>query len=331
MPPTIDNTSGAGGGQGMLAMLPAVGGMIGQAPGGGGQQQAAFNDMRQYNMQQALDKLQVKNQEQLTDYNQNAALQMWHNTNYGPQMQEMEKAGLNPALMYAKGGMGGTASVAPGSVSSSSPPVGGHEKYDSQGLGIQTALMGAQLKLMSAQADKAQAEADKTKGPDTENTQQNTKLQSSQEDLNKIQQEIQSGSKNDQIANIKLAYQNGVENLMQNVTKTNVTQDTSNAQITKINADAITAVLTNGLVQAKVDNTEADTLVKNEQVNKMINDIAQGWKQLSQQEQKIKLDGLMDQVQQMNSTDGHPILGISTYYHDKEKIAQQIAEILNHK
>ena len=61
---------------------------------------------------------QVKAQKQLTDYNAQKQLEMWEKTGYGSQKEQLERAGMNAALMYGMGGGGGqTNSVNAGSVS----------------------------------------------------------------------------------------------------------------------------------------------------------------------------------------------------------------------
>ena len=48
-----------------------------------------------------------RRQKELMDYQQKHQLEMWEKTNYPAQVQQMKKAGLNPALMYGQAGTGG--------------------------------------------------------------------------------------------------------------------------------------------------------------------------------------------------------------------------------
>jgi hypothetical protein len=52
--------------------------------------------------------LQQENQMELNMQGQQIQQDMWDYTNYGNQIKHMEKAGLNPALMYGMSGGGGT-------------------------------------------------------------------------------------------------------------------------------------------------------------------------------------------------------------------------------
>ena len=48
--------------------------------------------------------------------NYNYQMALFNSTGYGAQMEQMKNAGLNPALMYAKGGNPGQTNAQPGSV-----------------------------------------------------------------------------------------------------------------------------------------------------------------------------------------------------------------------
>ena len=76
-----------------------------------------------------------------------AAMDIWEKTNYKPQMEQLEKAGLNPGLIYGMGGAGGTLGGASGSVNSGTNQI--------QGMGIQGAM---QLALMKAQKENIEAD-----------------------------------------------------------------------------------------------------------------------------------------------------------------------------
>jgi len=63
---------------------------------------------RQNRAQMNLDNNQYQNQRLLNEQGRDIQMDIWNRTNYGAQVAHMKKAGLNPALMYAKGGQGGT-------------------------------------------------------------------------------------------------------------------------------------------------------------------------------------------------------------------------------
>lgn len=115
------------------------------------------NDKRQIRQQQKLQDMQESGQRRMMDYSMMKQMEMWENTGYGAQKEQMLKAGLNPGLMYGMGGGGGTTTGSPsGSVTGGSAPSGGGEMM---GMGIQ--MMNMQL--MRAQKENIEAQTEKTK------------------------------------------------------------------------------------------------------------------------------------------------------------------------
>ena len=80
----------------------------------------------------------------------------------------LKEAGLNPGLLYAKGGAGGTT----GGQSGGSASMGSAPQIQQIPMELSNAMMMyAQMELMKAEANKANAEADKTRGVDTSKAQ----------------------------------------------------------------------------------------------------------------------------------------------------------------
>lgn len=126
------------------------------------------NSSEQMSNQKELMKLQHKYNEESADYAQGRAYDMWLKTNYPAQVEQMEKAGLNPALMYGMGaGSGGTVSGAQGQGTSQPTDRSVEMKMRGQEMGLQLANLASQIKLNESQANKNNAEADKTAGVDT--------------------------------------------------------------------------------------------------------------------------------------------------------------------
>lgn len=127
-----------------------------------------FNDRRQIKQQERLQNLQMQGQRAMGIFNYNQQMKLWENTNYPAQVEQMKKAGLNPAMIYGMGGSGGaTTNAQPGNVTGGQAPSGGHEIQDMSGMGMQRSLLEAQKRVLETQADKNEAEANKTKGVDT--------------------------------------------------------------------------------------------------------------------------------------------------------------------
>ena len=85
-----------------------------------------------------------------TKRNVAAQLDLWRKTNYSAQMNELEKAGLNPALMYKQGGSGGT--VAANTVNNTAPQASrGMDIQQMIGLTLQNSLQQAQIEKLKAE------------------------------------------------------------------------------------------------------------------------------------------------------------------------------------
>lgn len=136
----------------------ATGGIIGLALGD-------INDKRQLRQQEKLQALQIAGQKDVTNYNYAKQLQMWKDTNYKAQVEQLKMAGLNPGLLYGMSGGGGqtTGSGSGGNVTGGNAPAGGREVQDIMGLGIQYRLLEAQRK--NIEADTANKEADTANKP----------------------------------------------------------------------------------------------------------------------------------------------------------------------
>lgn len=112
-------------------------------------------DRRQLRQEEKLQKLNIQGQQQMTNFNVGKQLQMWKDTSYGAQKEQMQKAGLNPGLMYGMSGGGGqTAGISAGQVPSGGAPKGGGEV-----MGMMSQAMAAQqLSLLKAQKENIDAD-----------------------------------------------------------------------------------------------------------------------------------------------------------------------------
>lgn len=121
---------------------------------------AKGKDKRQIKQQNALNDAAIIRDSKMLDIQNKAALQMWEDTGYAAQKDQMKRAEINPALMYGMGGGGGqTTGTESASVSAPSAPAGsGRETEEMLGMGIQaaaqTALLQAQKKNLDAQTNK---------------------------------------------------------------------------------------------------------------------------------------------------------------------------------
>ena len=118
---------------------------------------------KQLEQQQKLTDMQVGANKELMDLGYQQQLDMWHNTNYSAQMKELEKAGLNPAMIYGMGGAGGeTGAGAVGSAGAGQSDSEATQKMaDMQmtGMGLQMQKQRAEIRAIEADARKKEADA----------------------------------------------------------------------------------------------------------------------------------------------------------------------------
>ena len=171
-------------------------------------------------------------------FNREQAMQMWRDTNYKAQADQMRKAGLNVGLMYGKGGGGGaTTGFNTGQMPS------GYQGNNSNPMEVASNL--ASLELMKAQARKTNAEADVTESTgkpkaeaeigllnaNTGNVQADTELKRVNTEISKINQEISEGSKQYSIYGIMANAEKAIAEASSAMTKANVDANTKDTQI----------------------------------------------------------------------------------------------------
>ena len=136
---------------------------------GMGMLMAGWQDRRQLRQQQKLQDMQIAGQKEMSDYNYGKQLQMWHDTNYSAQVSEMNKAGINPALLYGSGGGGGTTigSGSGGNVSAGDAPKGGGEIQQGMAMMLNNQMTQANIELIKSQTEKNKADTAFTAGAQT--------------------------------------------------------------------------------------------------------------------------------------------------------------------
>lgn len=159
------NTNPQGGG----ALNSIVGGAMGLIT-------ANYNDSRQRKMNADLIRQQMEGGKEMGRFNQQMALDMWEKTGFEAQRKQMERAGLNPGLMYGGTGSGGTTQGGQATMpSSSSAPAGGGEIGMGLSMAMQMAMMQAQIENTKANTAKTEAETPKV-GAEQQNVEQDTAL-----------------------------------------------------------------------------------------------------------------------------------------------------------
>jgi len=130
-----------------------------------------YDNRKQMEQQRKLSELQIDNETKLMDIQNQKQYEMWLKTNYGAQVDQLNKAGLNPALMYGMGG-GGGATVGGGmpnvSTATASNPETSKGAAGIMGMGLQGAMIEAQIENIKANTNKTNVDAGKAAGVDTD-------------------------------------------------------------------------------------------------------------------------------------------------------------------
>lgn len=154
-------------------MLGTIMGVIGAASALQSGSNQSYNEEQAQLRQAQINKEQAK-------YSQGLAMEYWDYTNWENQVDHLKKAGLNPALMYAKGGAGGQTGGGQAQGVGLSPSNQEAVKAQQIGMALQLAQLKSQIEVNESVAKKNTAEAEKTAGVDTEAAKMGIKLSEAQ-------------------------------------------------------------------------------------------------------------------------------------------------------
>lgn len=264
-----------------------------------------IKNKQQLKQARRLQDLQLEGDATRLQRNQAAALQMWKDTNYSAQMEELEKAGLNPGLIYGmSGGGGATASVTPGGGGGQAAGVA-QESKGGQGMG----LMAGQMALLEAQkenieADTRNKEAENPNIPktgrklevETEQLMQgisNAKIQEQilgfQRDIAKIDANIADQTSEDKMGQIRSMAEHAASAAEMIERDNIIAGETKQEKINQIKAEAYGVVLRNALTQAQTGKTTAETSKVAVEIANMIVNMGVEWAKLGLEGQRVKL------------------------------------------
>lgn len=237
------------------------------------------NDRRQLDMQQKLQDMQMKGQKDMALFNYQQQMKMWNETNYKAQVAQLNKAGLNPGLLY---GMGGTGGATIGSAQGQGPGMGDAPKGGGEalGMGIVGAQTAAQLALLKAQKDNIEADTANKEAQTTKTAGVDTKLGETQissltqginnqkavETLTKIQGDIAEYEKEIKGETLKASiymakYQTDIALQQLNIIKNEgiISENTWMQKIELIEQELAGKIASNELTRTQTTKTEAET------------------------------------------------------------------------
>lgn len=256
-----------------------------------------YNDARQLRQQQNLQNLQISGNKAMMDYSYQKQLQMWKDTNYAAQIQQLKAAGLNPGLLYGMKGGGGITTGSPaGGIQGANAPTGGQEIPTMIGQGIQLELLRAQKENIQADTALKQTEATKKAGVDTQlaltsidqlkqqiNTQQATEeLTRIQTRIERIKAYIQGETIQESIDLVVQTLGKLNQEVMQAEVKTFTDRATQNLVVDTVKAELASILIQNELTKSNIQ-------VNNAQIVKWMQEIAQTWKSLELQGMEVEI------------------------------------------
>lgn len=260
------------------------------------------NDKRQIRQQEKLNKLALETDKKKMTFQNDLALQLWKDTNYKAQVQQMKEGGLSPGLIYGLSGGGGTTTgPSGGGVNAPGAPTGGGEI-----MGLQ--MIEAQKKLMEAQANKAEAEAEKIAGADTEESRkriesltQGIENQKAIEKMTRIQTGVEEvellikeGSYKDVIETIGYTARQAEKQLGILSNENEISDKTKDEKIKLVQGELIGLGLANEMKKEGIKLTE-------EQIKKTVADVAQGWESLNIQKRNSIANMISAEATKKNS------------------------------
>lgn len=265
-----------------------IGPAIGAITGGLGMIGQKKREKRAMANQRKLMSDQAAHQASLNKLAHDLQFEMWEKTNYPAQVKMLEEAGLNPANIYGQSGAPGTTgSVGGGSAAGGQAPA---PQPVLMGEMIKAALAKSQIKLSESQAEKNEAEAESIRGEEGTIGASQVKAnlaealnKESMAQLNRLGYEIGFETKGDQID--KAFYE--VEFLAQQ-------KDLTEAQTELAKEKVATEGIQRQLMRANIKLSE-------QQAQKLVSDIKQGWQKLDNELQSL---GLQNQANKLRAVEG---------------------------
>ena len=300
---------------GQGAAMQAASGIVGT---GLGLLLEGHNDRRQIKQQGKLNDLSVKSQKELLEAQRQKELQMWQDTNYSAQIDQMKKAGVNPALLYGQSGGGGTTTggSTPG-INGTGAPSGGGEILAMQGMGLQTQMMQANIELAKSQANlnnvkagnegeggiiyQSISEQTRLYTANIANTEAQTKMTTVMTNLHQSEADILAATKDDVIERTKSSANVAFEEARRLRLANQLTEDTYTEQVQGIIAISAQNILKKALIQSETNLNNNTKKLQDQQIWKMAQEVAQKAIELQLEGKKISITDIQTTIMAFNA------------------------------
>lgn len=230
-------------------------------------------DERQRHQARRVQAIEMQGAKEMSEFNRQQQMKLWHDTNYSAQIAEMQKAGLNVGLASSKGpGQGGTAQANTGAVSGIQA-----ERQNESGmamqLGMQNALTTAQIENVKANTNKTNVEADKIAGVDTTETQERTTGLQWDNKMKEIESRIKTESEQEIISQIRTASDAAIGEAKSKMANGNLDQRAFEQRVKQIEQTTVEQQLRMSAIKAGVIKTETETSEIKAKIDKIANEV----------------------------------------------------------
>lgn len=261
----------------ILGGISTIGGWLGIGEG--------RQDRRQVDQQRKLNAVNAQTSKELADYEQKLKMEMWKDTNYGAQLEQAKMAGVSKAAAIGGSGtgtQGASVSGISGTGAADAAATTNARTAQAQA-GMQLA---SQVALMKAQKDNIEADT-ANKLAATPNINTNTGKQAAetanievQTLQNRLALEIGKGTQKDVENRIAAETSEAVNRAQSSLNTARVGTATVDAEINRIKAVGIGALIEN---QAKQQGIALDKA----RIQQITTELEQGWKQIENQGKSI--------------------------------------------
>lgn len=252
---------------------------------------------------------QMGRNKHMMNFQMEKQMEMWERTGYKAQVEQLKKAGLNPALLYGMSGGGGQTAAGP----TATTPMPSTPQHDNVGMGLQAGiqmqLLQAQKANIEADTEKKKVEAGKTSGVDTQEATARIDLIAQQTDnaaqqhqilklditLKNIENFEKQQTQADRLRQISLATQEAGKRLAIITNDAQISDATKDELIKITQQKLIGAALTNGLTATQIGATATAQALDQQKIKESINDIMLKWQSLGNEQQKTLLQNLETQ------------------------------------
>lgn len=275
----------------------AAGGLLGIGFG-------EINDARQVRQQKRMNRASREHTEWLMD----KQVEMWNRTGYGAQKEQMEKAGLNPALMYGMGGGGGSTTNVE-TADAGKAPSGGMEMMGMQQMNLMRELQAAQIENIKADTAQKEVITEKTSGVDTQegqaridallqgvdNARQQNEIQKLEITLKNMENFEKQASQADRLDYIEYQAGQAMKQLEIVRNEAYISSKTIREKVQIIQQEAVGAVLKNALTGEMIKSQQTGRAVDQQRIKESANSIMMKWDSLERTDREILLKQVMTQ------------------------------------